>query len=259
MSKLTSSGVREVLLAELDARPQFGGDPTQQSVLEAAAKRLGIAAGRIDLEQALLTQWSELFRTGLLAWGKSLSSPNPPFFHRTERSLQALANLTRDPSNPAGYLRHLNSAAHIDPVSQSYVSEALDCYVAGFFKAAAVMIGGAAERIVLELRDVTVQKLKSLSRTAPKDISDWKVKTVSDSLHQFLNGHKATFPRPLREEFEAYWPAFTQQIRATRNDVGHPTSIDPITYDAVHASLLIFPELAKLANNLDLWVKNDLI
>jgi hypothetical protein len=62
----------------------------------------------------------------------------------------------------------------------------------------------------------------------------------------------------LREEFEAYWPAFTQQIRATRNEAGHPTSVDPVTADAVHASLLIFPELARLAKRLELWVKNDL-
>src|SRR5580658_3622946 len=144
MSTATPHSIREALLSELDPRPRFGGDPTQESVLAAAAKRLGIAVGAgADLEQALLTQWSELFRTGLLAWGKSLSSPNPPAFHRTERGLQALANLTRDPSNPVGYLRHLDSVAHIDQVSQSYLSESLECYVAGFFKAAAVMIGAA--------------------------------------------------------------------------------------------------------------------
>ena len=33
---------------------------------------------------------------------------------------------------------------------------------------------------------------------------------------------------------------------------------DPLTPDTVHASLLIFPELAKLANSLSRWVSNDL-
>ena len=197
-------------------------------------------------------------RVYLLAWGKNLLNPNAPFFHLTETGRQALANLTRDLSNPAGYLRHLNSVAHVDPVAQSYPSEALDCYVAGFFKAAAVMTGAAAENIILNLREAMVEKLDSLNRSAPKGMTDWRVKTISDSLHQFLNGHKAKFTRALQEEFEAYWSAFTQQIRATRNEAGHPTSIDPVTSDAVHASLLIFPELAKLANGLDLWVKKDL-
>lgn len=227
-------------------------------MLSAAATRLGIAHGGRDLELALLTQWSELFRTGVLAWGQSLSSPNAPFFHLTERGREALANLTRDPANPAGYLRHLNSVAHINPIAQSYLSEALDCYVAGFFKAAAVMTGAAAERVILDLRDATVQKLAVLNRSLPTGMSDWRVKTMSDSLHKFLGGCKSKFPRALQEEFDAYWAAFIQQIRATRNEAGHPASIDPVTHDSVHASLLIFPHLVRLANSLDLWVKSDL-
>ena len=63
-------------------------------------------------------------------------------------------------------------------------------------------------------------------------------------------GHK------LRESFEAYWPAFTQQIRAVRNEAGHPVSVEPVTDRAVHSSLLIFPELAVLSSNIMHWIKN---
>jgi hypothetical protein len=35
-------------------------------------------------------------------------------------------------------------------------------------------------------------------------------------------------------------------------------SVDPVTPDTVHASLLIFPELPRLANNLSRWVADDL-
>jgi len=69
---------------------------------------------------------------------------------------------------------------------------------------------------------------------------------------------RTAFHQNFREEFEAYWAAFAQQIRAVRNDVGHPSTVDPVTPDTVHASLLIFPELAKLQNKLINWVKNDL-
>lgn len=257
MANPTSAGYREALLAELNTKPQYGGDPNLQSVLNAAAKRLGIASNPA-LEKALLTQWGELFRAGLVAWGRDLNSPGPPNFHATAAGQDALANLARDPSNPAGYLRHLSSMATVNPVAQSYLGEALNCYVGGSFKAAAVLTGAAAESIILHLRDTTVQKLESLPRTPPKKMTDWQVKTVSDALHVFLSGQKGNFDRSLREEFESYWMAFTQQIRAARNEVGHPTSIDPVTYDAVHASLLIFPELAKLANSLERWVKASL-
>ena len=242
-------------MAELNTKSAGGGSPTDESVLNAAAKRLGITSGS-DLEEALLTQWSELFRTGLLAWGKSLSSRSAPFFHATERGLQALAHLTQALQTKPGYLRHLAATAKLGLVAESYLGEALDCYGAGLFKAAAVMTGSAAERIVLDLRDVTVTKLASLSKPVPKGMSAWQVKTISDSLYIFLDGYQ--LPHTLREEFDAYWPSFMQQIRATRNNTSHPTSIDPVTYDVAHASLLIFPELAKLANSLERWVNDCL-
>ena len=209
-------------------------------------------------DEAILTQWAELFRTGLLAWGFNLSNPDPPFFHLTERGRAALANLTRDPSNPAGYLRHLASIATIDPIAMSYLTEGLECYVAGLFKAAAVMVGGAAEGMILNLRGSAVHKLKALSRAVPKQMDDWKIKTVSDALVTFFDTHKAAFARELRDAYEAYWPAFAMQIRTTRNDAGHPLSVDPVTPDTVHAALLVFPELARLTNDLQDWVTNKL-
>jgi len=140
----------------------------------------------------------------------------------------------------------------------SYLTEGLDCNVDGLFKASAVMIGCAAETVILCLRDLTVQKLTTLGKAIPPNLNDWRIKTVSDSLRGFFDGYSGSFSRELREPFEAYWAAFAQQIRATRNDAGHPTSVDPVTPDTVHASLLIFPELAKLANSLSRWVSNDL-
>ncbi len=261
MAQPVQASIREVLLAEIKAQEPTGhlGPTLQQgSVLDAVARKLRTNQHR-ELEQAILTQWGELFRTGLLAWGLNLSNPNPPFFHLTERGRQALQNLTRDPSNPAGYLRHLASVATLEPVAMSYLAEGLECYVAGLFKAAAVMVGTAAESVILDVRNLTIQKLKLLKKPVPRGMEDWRVKTVSDALRTFFEAHKARFKRELRDPFEAYWAAFAQQIRAARNDAGHPMSIDPVTPDTVHASLLIFPELARLANSLSLWVAHDLV
>lgn len=65
-------------------------------------------------------------------------------------------------------------------------------------------------------------------------------------------------PLGLKEAFESYWSASTQQIRAARNDVGHPADIEPVTPETVQASLLIFPELAKLAIDLRNWLERNL-
>jgi hypothetical protein len=152
----------------------------------------------------------------------------------------------------------LASIAVLDAIAMSYLAEALECYLAGLYKSAAVMVGCAAESVILDLRNLTVQRLTSLGKSIPKGMQDWKIKTVSDALRAFCDGHKVQMKRELRESFEAYWSAFAQQIRAVRNDAGHPTSVDPVTSDTVHASLLIFPELARLASGLSRWVAVEL-
>jgi hypothetical protein len=248
--------IREVLLSEIKAHEPKGpidASLQQLPILSAAAAKIGRGN-----DEAILTQWGELFRTGILAWGLNLSNPNAPFFHLTERGRAALANLTRDPSNPAGYLRHLASIGAIDAIAMSYLTEGLECYVAGLFKAAAVMVGAAAEAMILNLRDATHAKLAAIGRSVPKGMMDWKIKTVSEALATFFNMQKAGFAPVLKDGFEAYWSAFALQIRTTRNDAGHPISVDPVSPDAVHAALLVFPELARLTIGLVGWVGTGL-
>jgi len=246
--------MRRVLLEVIDEYNQRGSGYMQsRSILEEAARRLKIR-GNPELEQALLTFWYDLFREGLLAWGYNLSNPEPPFCHLTEHGRRTLQALSRDPANPEGYLAYLKESSSLDPVARSYVKEALRAYNTGCFKSAAVMIGAAVERIVLDLRDALVECIQASGRSPSKKLKDWKIKTVLDAIRRELEDHKSDMPKSLAEDFEAYWPAFTQQIRAVRNEAGHPSSIEPITLEAVHASLLIFPELAKLAFALKSWI-----
>jgi len=252
--------LRSVLLqviADLQPTDPLGATLQSSSVLEEAARRADINRSQ-DMEQALLTQFHELFRTGYLAWGLNLANPNPPFFHLTDQGSGALERYSRDPGNPAGYLSHLTSTCALDSLSESYLREALDCYNASLVKSAAVMIGGAAESLIINLRDEIERDLLRLSKPVPKKMRDWRSRTVAVALQKFLESKKSTFPRRLREDFEAYWLPFTQQIRVVRNDAGHPASIDPVTPESVHASLLIFPEFAKLQNELLDWVGDDL-
>lgn len=259
MSDPTPADIRELILAV--AREQEPKRPMDASLQEAALfrgvlERLGPHRGQ-ETEQEILTQWHDLMRSGYFAWGFNLNNPHPPFFHITDRGHRAVERLSRDPGNPVGYLRHLAEVAKLSDISRSYLSEGLDCFVAGLYKAAAVMLGAASESQILELRDVAMQRLEQVNIPEPKGLADWRVKTVLDSLHKLLDSRKGAFPKELREEFEAYWLAFAQQIRTTRNDAGHPSSIDPVREESVHASFLVFPELVRLSCNLGTWVRDN--
>ncbi len=260
MPKTTTQEIRQVLLEVISAeqpRNPLEGSLQQNTVLTQVTQRLNIT-NDIELEQAVLAEWFGLFNTGYLSWGHNLSNSRPPFCHVTARGKSTLENISRDPGNPAGYLAYLSSLAPLSPVAMSYLTEGLNCNVGGHYKAAAVMIGGAAESVVLELRDHLVQRLDELGQPFAQKLTDWRIKTVLDELQQFVDARKATLTRELREEFSAYWPAFTQQIRAVRNDAGHPSSVDPVSPEAAHASFLVFPLLAQLAARVHDWITNQL-
>lgn len=260
MTHASNIEIREAILAVAESqRPKDrGGNLQSGSVLDAVKEKLAPTSRDLELEEAILTQFHDLMCSGVFAWGLNLSNPNPPFFHFTDRGRKALERLSRDPSNPAGYLRNLSTKAELSPVANSYLLEALECFNSNLIKAAAVMIGCSAESVILGLRDQLINKLQSLDHSVPSKLSDWRIKIVLDALYAYLDSKKGDFPRELRDEFEAYWNAFGQQIRTTRNDAGHPASVDPVTEDSVHASFLIFPEQAALSKKLYEWILNEL-
>lgn len=247
--------IRAKLLEHIELQNQC--DPTStniQSTIALQWVRDQLKLPReIHHERLLLSEWHELFRTGILSWGHNLANPNPPFCHVTERGRQALEHVRRDPANPAGYMAHLDGIAKLGEIARDYLLEALACYSSGAYKAAAVMVGAAAERLALDLRDNVV----TVGVANTKGLHDLRIKKVQDSLKATFDNKKKAMDPTLRENYEAYWPAFTQQIRSARNEAGHPTAIEPLTLDAVHALFLVFPQVAKLASELIAWLKKE--
>ena len=80
---------------------------------------------------------------------------------------------------------------------------------------------------------------------------------MSSALGKAIAAKKAALPTLLFERFEANWPAFTHQIRTRGNEAGHPVSVEPVTAEGVHGSLLIFPELATLAKQTEAWINTS--
>ena len=252
----TVSDYRETIFQVIDEmKPGPGFDPGKlrvdvvlREVKERASLKNDLAA-----EKQVLAEFYGLFDAGLLVWGKDLGDPTSPYFHISARGDLSLGRGSRDPGNPAKYKAYLASTARLSPIALSYLEEGVDCYNGGHFKAAAVLVGGASEAMIVELRDLIRESLKGLGQAEPKGFGDWQVKRVLDALQSFILARKSGLSKGVGERFEAYWPAFTQQIRSVRNDVGHPSSVAPVTPETVHASLLIFPELARLQNALGDW------
>jgi len=257
---IDGEGLRNALLQAIKefAAERRGGILQSGEILGKVAQDRNLG-GQHDVakEQALLTFWYDLFRTGYLSWGYNIDNANPPFCQLTEKGRKWLQHFSRDPANPDGYLANLRENAQLNAIANSYLEEALQTYNGGCMKSAAVMVGAAAESMVLELRDSLEAKMKTLGRHCSKDLSDWKINRVLASLEHEIRAQKQSMPRELANMFESFWSAFTQQIRLARNEAGHPQSIDAVTPETVHASLLIFPELAKLCHELRSWISTS--
>ena len=106
----------------------------------------------------------------------------------------------------------------------------------------------------MSLRDKLVAKITAGGGTPPPDLVTWVISRVLLAIETQLTARVNDMDRNLRERFESYWPAWMGLFRMTRNDAGHPKSIDPITRDAMHAALLLFPEQVRLSFDLSTWV-----
>ena len=249
--------IRKVLLEVVEEYSKQGPGFFQSGpILNETATRLGIKRN-LEKEQALLTVWGDLFRMGFLGWGHNIDNPSPPFIHLNEIGRNALSSISRDPSNPDGYMSNIKLNATLNPVAESYIEEAVLAFNSNCYKSAAVMLGGSVESLILELRDSISNRILFNRGTIPNRLSDWRIKTVLDKIKDLLDARQSDIPRELWDNYNAYWNALTHMIRTIRNDAGHPISVVPVTPETVHGSLLLFPEISKLANKLKEWVDNN--
>ena len=256
LNLMNIDSLRNTLYEVMQERSGEPGRFQTVPILNDVSERAGLRG--VEQEQLLLTIWHDLVRTGYVAWGYDVVNANPPFCHLTARGRRLLENASRDPANPTGYLAYLRATASLNPVAESYIEEAVETYNAACFKATAVMVGGASESLLLEVRNTLVAKLNLLGQQVPPGLTDWRAKRVIDATEALLQSHARAMPRALAESFSTYYTAFAGQIRMVRNDAGHPKSVEPVRAEAVHSSLLIFPELAKLVSELTNWINNHL-
>jgi len=251
--------MKKVLLEVIDKYKNSGSGMFQMGPLLAeTVERLNIEKTDTEQVQELLTQWYNLFLNGIVSWGYDIDNRSHPLIHMTDKGRGTLKNLSRDPANPEGYIKHLASlCSPVNPISISYIEEALRTYNNNCYKASAVMLGAASENIILEFRDVLVSQMGKSGKTVPADLNGWLIKKVIDKITAEIESKKADIPKLLYGTFSTFWQSLSGLIRIARNDAGHPNSIDPVTEESVHASLLLFPDLAKLIFDLKNWVSAE--
>lgn len=239
-------------IVEINKKSSLGYNLQSGGVLGQVATKLNVVHN-ITYERMILSEFQNLIHMGHFAWGHDLANPSQPFFHITEQGNKSLENISRDPANPEGYLLFIEKNSQLTDIEKSYLYEAINTFNSRHYKSAAVMIGAVAECFILKLREALIKK----QQKHPKELKDWKVKTIFKGIKIMLDNQTSKMPNNLLDEYNAYWPALNEQIRRTKNDAGHPENISFFTYEDVHASLLMLPNIAKLTNHLMSFIEDN--
>src|SRR5450432_3226679 len=158
---------------------------SREQCIKYAAQKLGNTFDPV-IGCRIMDAWDDLYRAGIVGYGMNMANLGQDWAHLTEYGRAAVADLDRNPSNPAGYRSVVEPHLKDEPIAASYLGEALDTYNKGSFKASAVMLGCAAEALSLSLRDKLAAKITASGGTPPADLGKWMIARVLDATEKLL-------------------------------------------------------------------------
>ena len=204
---------------------------------------------------------NDLYLSGIIIPG---SRPKPnvtysssanvwPWFHLTDHGLKVISQREYVPYDPSGYLERLRSdIPDIDQDVVMYLDECLKCYGTGFLFSAAVMLGCATEKAMLQLIECFGQQIKSDTNKRQKyqkDTEHWMINTKYQSFLRYFRSVIPSLPKNLSQNIDVRLDQTFDLIRTIRNQAGHPTGIQ-IERGVIYGQLQIFPHYCKLVYDL---------
>lgn len=198
---------------------------------------------------AVTVHWWELARIGAIAIvGGGKDERGFSAYVMTDFGRALLQRKDVSPHDRAGYLSAIRGVAGADAIAVGYADEAVGAWHACLFRASAVMLGVACERLVFTIAQAIhdagmnpfAENLKR-ALTPPKDKPPMGISEVFRNVRGAvlaLEGETDSFDRDVSAIF--------QHARALRNASGHPSGRE-VTREEALAGLLLFPTFQKQA------------
>jgi hypothetical protein len=213
------------------------------------------------IAQAILAVVWEMIIEGLYAPSSSIQHPNPSAVRVTDYGRRCLEAGELTAYDPDQYLQRLKGTCpNIDDVTLLYVGEALNTFRMRRFLPAVVMVGVAAESMLLRLVSSVGAALDSPQKQQKFD-QETKgkfAKTLHDQVMKRLKSPSNPLPPDLDSILSRHVDGIYDFIRTTRNDAGHPTGRQMEANEA-HALLLLFPTYCETVERLIDWLKTNKI
>lgn len=161
-----------------------------------------------DMRRFRETVWS-LIIEGVLAPGKNANNMNWPWLSVTEYGATVISD-DPTPYDPDGYLEALSTVHQLDEVEAQYVAQALQTLRHNLPDACAVMLGAAAEHLLLALADAVRLADPTVSGNIQKCMRVSASRTLT-YLHGYFSQLASLLPRDLKDTRETNFAGIAGQ------------------------------------------------
>ena len=207
---------------------------------------------------------AELEHAGIVVYGQNRLQLELPWVQITEFGIACLDAGQINPMDPDGYLTRLDAEVpNLHPVARAYVEESLTCLRQRCVKACAVMLGCAAEQILLVMIDALHAAIQDPGRKQSFRARVVKERQAGTKFTRFRAEMQQNvlrlLPNALSEDLDLRLDGIHSLIRRARNDAGHPALSANLTAQDVNGALLLFPGYCRTAYGLLAFFQHNLV
>jgi len=194
--------------------------------------------------------------------GSGAGSPELPFFQVTEWGKKCLESGEFTPYDTGKYIERLKAKVpYVGSTALLYLTESLSCFRGASYLGSAIMLGVAAETVLLSLRDAIHAALDTQAKKDKftADTSGRPAKRIYDEVRKRLDPLIRKISGDLsKEDITAEIAGIFDLIRKTRNEVGHPTG-RKIEREEAFALLQLFPSYCNISYEVIRWLNGKSI
>jgi hypothetical protein len=214
-----------------------------------------------DIDKVKAVMW-QLIILGVLVPGvRGYANNSWPHFSITEYGKNFLESEGSAPYDPEGYLSCIaHDSPNVDDVVMLYLTESLQCFIRANYIASVVMVGVAAEKVILNLINAFANSLSDDSKAATfrRKTRNTMIKIQFDELIKQLYPLKNQLPDALSRDLETYLGSIFNLIRSYRNEAGHPSGI-VVSREIAYSNLQIFRYFSKNVHHLIQYLSSNQI
>lgn len=183
-----------------------------------------------NLEPRLPQYMMEFIFHGILHPIANMKSINWSEFKFTEYGRTALLSSSTSSFDAEGYLDDLKRRVpHVDSIIIQYVAESLACYRRNISFASAVMLGAAAEKVILLLLDAVIESKQDPNEQARlrKLYDNPNLPKIFETIQKTLEpltANKGGMDYAVHQGCSQHMLSLFEMIRVQRNESVHPTS-----------------------------------